>query len=43
MALIERCLEESSGGIKGDDAGPPEVSIIILNWNKSALTLRARP
>ena len=28
-----------SRGNNGDDAGPPEVSIIILNWNKSALTL----
>ena len=39
MAIVERCLEKSRGGNNGDDAGPPEVSIIILNWNKSALTL----
>jgi GT2 family glycosyltransferase len=39
MALVDGRLEVSRGGNNAGDAGPPEVSIIVLNWNRSALTL----
>jgi GT2 family glycosyltransferase len=39
MTLDDEYLKGGRGGNNGDHARPPEVSIIILNWNKSALTL----